>query len=75
MIRTHQSILARVPEGSGLWFLEAQEFVDWRWGRHKLLWCSGIRKSQIVELSYEGSFSHSWCWKNGGRVRLPIPRS
>jgi hypothetical protein len=37
--------LQKRQEGTGQWFLQSQEFTDWRDGTSEMLWCPGSRES------------------------------
>jgi hypothetical protein len=39
---TFNTELSRVAAGSGQWFLESKEFIEWHTGDATRLWCSGI---------------------------------
>ncbi|KAJ7581693.1 hypothetical protein C8J56DRAFT_250116 [Mycena floridula] len=39
---TQSETLAKHTAGTGDWFLKKQEFVDWKDGKSKFLWCPGI---------------------------------
>ena len=39
--------IARSVPGAGAWLLNLSEFVEWRDGNSKKLWCYGIRKITI----------------------------
>ena len=45
MPRVHQSIVERAQQGSGRWLLNSEQFLDWRSGKERLLWCYGMRSS------------------------------
>lgn len=47
MSQVHQTISEKIEEGSGKWLLMSDKFKDWESGHRRLLWCSGIRKSEI----------------------------
>ncbi|KAJ7584563.1 hypothetical protein C8J56DRAFT_789897, partial [Mycena floridula] len=39
---TQMETFAKHATGTGDWFLKKQEFIDWKAGKTKLLWCPGI---------------------------------
>lgn len=44
---THHSILESVQPGNGSWFLQHNTYRKWLNGEIDMLWCPGIRKSQL----------------------------
>jgi hypothetical protein len=44
----HLTTSSQIPEGSGKWFLDLPELIDWFSGEVRLLWCYGIRESSPV---------------------------
>lgn len=44
----HSEIFQNREDGTGQWMLESQEFINWRDGRSKTLWCPGIREISLL---------------------------
>ena len=40
--------LSKATEGTGMWFIESEEFVRWKRGELKILWGTGKRESKVL---------------------------
>ena len=41
--------LSKATEGTGMWFIESEEFVRWKRGELKILWGTGKRESKVLQ--------------------------